>query len=661
MSDLQDPMVYLMTAATLMALSGVPGLMLNRPVLGQRIATICVVTASLLGELAVLLLLDGALATTWQIDWPLPFGPALVSVDPLSSLFLFPLFLITGCASVFSLSYWSPRDHGNTGKPTLFLGLFAGAMITLVLARNGPLFLIAWEIMALSGFFLLTTEQHHPEVQRVGTIYLLTSHAGVAALLVLVSLVRVLTGTFDLPAPHSLTSTASLALPILLAALIGFGGKAGIMPLHFWLPGAHANAPSHVSAMMSGLMLKMGIYGLLRVLLWFQTLPDWLGWLLLLLGAWSALNGIALASVQQDIKRLLACSSIEHVGIIFMGIGLGLIGITTHAPYLVVCGFAGAFIHCINHALFKPLLFLASGIIIHQTGTRDIDRMGGLAKRLPMLSPLVLIGSLAICGLPPLNGFVSELFLYVGAITNGITAPLPLAALAAPVLALVGGLSIATFVKLYGLTFLGSPRTPLTPPYHKPGMTMIGVIGFLGALCMIFGMVPLLPVRLVTPAVSFFSGLDTLEVVQQTALVPLTPLMMVNILLVALATLVGIWYVLHLKNRPVGQEPTWGCGYLAPTPRMQYTGTSFSEMLVNLLGAAVAPKRRKPHLGRIIPGAGARFHYTVNEALLNQVLTPVFLGVGQAFSYLRMVQHGRLHLYVLYIVATLFVLMLWPH
>lgn len=656
-----DPTIHLLAAATVMALSGVPGLVLNSPALGQRIAALLVVAASCLGEFAVINLLNGSLGATYQIDWPLPFGPALLSVDHLSTIFLIPLFLVSGCVSVYSIAYWPAREQANAGKLTLFLGLFAAAMVMVVMARHGVLFLMAWEVMALSGFFLSTTEQRSSEVQRSGTVYLIATHTGTMALFVMFSLLRETIGTFAFPPSHTLSQAVPVTLIVIITALIGFGGKAGLMPLHFWLPGAHANAPSHVSAMMSGVMLKMGVYGILRTLSFFDGLPAWVGWLLLLLGVWSAINGIALAAGQRDLKRLLACSSIENIGIIFIGIGLALVGVQLHAPYLVVCGLFGAFIHIINHALFKSLLFMGSGVLIHHAGTREIDRMGGLSRRMPVTSALFLVGSLAICGLPPLNGFVGELFLYVGAITDGIVSPLPLAALVAPVLALVGGLAIITFVKLYGIIFLGAPRSSSAAHCHEATRAMTGPMVLLGLGCLVAGMAPLLLVRLVTPAVGFYGDLAAPAIAQVTSQVPLVPLTIANILLVILVLAIGTAYLLRLRRLPRTEGATWGCGYPEPTPRMQYTGTSFSEMVVSMLGAIVAPDRLRPTLAAVIPRAEARFQYTITETVLDRILTPIFQMVGLGFSYLRRVQHGQLHIYVLYIFVTLFVLMIWTH
>lgn len=656
-----EPAALLLTAAAVLALSGAPWLVLKGPVSGQRLAAFCAVSASLLGLFAAAAVLAGSPQTVYQLGWTLPFGHALFSVDQLSGIFLLPLFLVAGTASVYSLSYWSAREHAGARKLTLFLGLFVSAMVVVVLARNGAVFLMAWEVMALSGYFLLTAGQKSSEAQRAGTVYLIATHTGTMALLALFSLLRVANGTFDFPAPHSLSPMAPAATAIFVTALIGFGGKAGLMPLHFWLPGAHANAPSHVSALMSGVMLKMGVYGILRTVMFFSAVPAWLGWLLLVLGAWSAVGGIALAAGQRDVKRLLACSSIENIGIIFVGIGLALVGMRTGSPVLVTCGLGGAFIHIINHGIFKPLLFMGSGAIIHGTGTREIDRMGGLARRMPVTSPLFLVGSLAICGLPPLNGFVGELFLYIGAFTEGITSPLPVVALAAPVLALAGGLAVITFVKLYGIVFLGVPRSDEASSCHEAGPLMTAPMALLALFCIVFGMAPPLLFRLVTPAVGSYGGVSGGVLEHVGSLVPLVPLMAANLAMFALVLAFGAVYLRRLRALPVASGSTWGCGYLKPTPRMQYNGTSFSELAVNLLGMLVSPRRLKPAMAGAALPRDAAFRYAVTETVLDRMLTPLFRVSGMGFSFIRKLQHGQMHIYVLYIFATLFVLMIWTH
>ncbi len=520
--------------------------------------------------------------------------------------------------------------------------------------------LMASELMAISSWMLLMTNQRDSQVQRAGMVYLVATHTGTMFLFILFSLLRVETGTFVFPVAHSLTTVGPLAVAMLLAALIGFGAKAGIMPLHIWLPGAHANAPSHVSALMSGIMLKVGLYGIIRTVSFFHELPGWFGWLVLLLGGGSAVTGIALASYQRDLKRLLACSSIENIGIICIGLGMALVGMQSGNQLLLVFGLVGAFMHIINHALFKPLLFLGSGVIIHAVGTRQIDRMGGLSRRLPRTAPLFLVGSLAICGLPPLNGFVGELFLYFGAFSDGISAPLPMVAFIAPVLALVGGLAVITFVKLFGTVFLGTERNPAAACGHEAPLAMLAPMALLAGLCLLAGIGAPLLLQLVEPVVIDYAAVSPALFDQLTGEVPLRQLALFNGLL--LVAILAVWLVLRiqLQRTPVAAADTWGCGYPAPTPRMQYTGSSFADLVGGLFGGLVGDHSGPSGLTGPFPVASC-LKFAAAERLLDRIIIPFLHGADWCLAWLRRMQSGHLHLYILYVFATLFVLMAWSH
>lgn len=662
MNNLHEPTALMILSAMLLGVSGIPGLFVFSKVAGQRCAAILSLLASFTGGYAIYLEFSGVKAETYQILWTLPFESAFLSLDSLSTLFLIPLFIIAGCAAIYSLAYWPAAERSDASQLSFFMGLFVFSMILVVMARNIVVFLMAWEIMALAAYFLVITDNQNQEVQRVGTVYLLATHTGTAILVLMFSLISNSTGSFEFPAIHSMLSNNPLAPVIIIAALIGFGGKAGIMPLHFWLPGAHANAPSHVSAIMSGLMLKMGIYGILRTLSFFDNLPSWVGWVIFCSGLISAVFGIALAAVQKDLKRMLAFSSIENVGIIFTGIGLALIGMDRNSIFLVVCGFAGSFIHIINHALFKSLLFLGSGVLIHSTGTREIDLMGGMAKKMPFTSALFLTGSIAICGLPPLNGFIGEIFLYIAAITDGIVSPLPIAVLAAPALALVGGIAVITFVKLYGIIFLGTPRSSGAANTHEGHWMMTGSMSVLAICCISGGLMPFVLLKLVTPVLSFYCSLPVVEVMRLTARIPLFQLAMVNLGLFFVIALLMFFYIMRLKRSHVTEKQTWGCGYLVPTSRMQYTGTSFSELTVATFGSVVAPLRNRPEFKMLpFPDSCFSFSYSIMETILEKFLTPLFFLTDFGFSYIRRLQHGQLHIYMLYIFVTLLVLLLWSY
>ncbi|MDD2542166.1 MAG: proton-conducting transporter membrane subunit, partial [Desulfuromonadaceae bacterium] len=377
----------LLFAATLLAaLSGVPLLMtgLLSASRGQLLSIVLMLAASVVGLSGAVLTLITGRSEVYQCAWTLPFGPAGFGVDPLSAWFLIPIFLITGCAALYARSYWH-ADHypNNVRKMTLFFGFMAAGMSAVVLARDGISFLFAWEIMALASYFLLATEDEKPEVNEAGTLYMITTHAGTLGLFALFPLLNLLTGSWFFPAAGSLTAISPLAAAIFLLALFGFGMKAGIMPLHIWLPSAHANSPSHVSAVMSGVILKVGVYGVIRTLSFFDSAPLWWGCTVLALGVVSGVAGVVFAIGQHDLKRLLAYHSIENIGIIFMGLGVALVGQSVGSPAMMLLGMCGALLHVLNHSLFKALLFLGAGSVIHATGTREIDLMGGASRRLP--------------------------------------------------------------------------------------------------------------------------------------------------------------------------------------------------------------------------------------------------------------------------------------
>ena len=653
-----DPASQILAALVLAALSGVPGMAARRFVPGQALAAVMAATASFLGVAGAVRMLLARRTETFSIAWTLPFGPADIAVDPLSAFFLIPVFLVFGCGSLYALGYW-PAASNRATEPalTFFYGLLAAAMATVVVARNGVLFLMAWEVMAFSAWFLLTVEHRDPAARQAGIVYLVATHAGTAALFIFFCILRGVTGSFLLPAPHSLDPALVPATILFLAALAGFGAKAGLMPLHLWLPAAHASAPSHVSALMSGVMLKMGLYGLVRTISFFAPVPLWWGGLILVLGAVSALAGIVLAASQRDLKRLLACSSIENIGIIALGIGTALVGEATGNVPLYTLGMTGALLHLLNHSLFKPLLFFGAGAVIHATGTREMDRMGGLARLMPRSALFFLVGALAICGLPPLNGFVGEFLLYAGFFNEAVAGPVPLLALPAPLLAVVGGIAVVSFVKLYGVVFLGLPRSVTHAHTHLPDWRMGGPMGLLALLCLAGGVAPGPVLRLVEPAVTAFGIVSPAPL---ESLVPLEWLTLGAGILGAAAVVVGLILAFRLKRTPVARGATWGCGYPAPSPRMQYTGVSFADSLARQFEGVVAPRREGPAVAGFFP-TPALFRFVPTETILERIVMPLFRVAGFSFAFLRRLQHGRLHLYMLYILTTLFLLMVWAH
>lgn len=651
--------MLLIGAALTAAFSGVPLLLrLLKPNLGQRLATLLIVVAAVEGLIGAVMAVLHRQHVTYQIAWPFPFGPAECGVDPLTAFFALPILLVAACCSIYSLDYWpAQRNPRTVHKLTFFFGLLVSSMLFVIMSRSAGMFLLAWEIMALAAYFVLTTDDHKPEVRDAGTLYMICTHTGTLALFALFALLKDFSGTFTFPETGSLIGTAPLATAVFLVALFGFGFKAGLMPLHIWLPSAHANAPSHVSAIMSGVMLKIGIYGLVRTLSFFTGMPIWWGMVMLVLGMVSGIVGVLFALGQHDLKRLLAYHSIENIGIITMGIGTALIGSATGSATLIVLGLAGALLHVLNHATFKALLFLGAGSVIHAVASREIDRMGGLLRPMPWTAVSFIIGAVAICGLPPLNGFVSEFLIYLGFVNGAISGSGAGAisnALAAPVLALIGGLAVACFVKVVGVVFLGSPRTPLPEAVHEATWAMRLPMILLASFCLIIGVAPVAVAPLLDSVVNtWVSGSS--GPVSLAAVAPLAWISILAVALIAVMFCVIIWYRGKAKKASVAATSTWGCAYLDPSSRMQYTASSFANLLVSLFAGVIRPENHAPRISGPFP-ANPHYESHVPEAILEQIYLPLISRIYEKFLPIRRLQHGQLHLYILYTFITLIVL-----
>ena len=531
-------------------------------------------------------------------------------------------------------------------------------MVLVVIARNAVLFLVAWELMALTSFFLVTFEDEKESVRKAGWTYLVASHLGTAFLLAMFVLLGREAGSFDFD-----RFAPSAAGVLFLLAVIGFGTKAGFMPFHVWLPEAHPAAPSHVSALMSGVMIKMGIYGLLRTLTFLGAPPLWWGWLLIGIGLSSGVLGVLFALAQHDLKRLLAYHSVENIGIIALGLGVGLLGISSGSTALTVLGFAGALLHVINHALFKGLLFLGAGAVAHATGTRELEHLGGLLKRMPLTAATFLIGAVAISGLPPLNGFVSEFLIYLGAYRGamGFDVHAVGPGLAVIVgLALIGGLAVACFTKAFGIAFLGEPRSDHTRHAHEPGWAMRGPMLALALGCGLIGLLAPVVVGVLAPTLVNVTKLSP-DAVHDGLAVAVNPLWFVTGAGIGLIALIGALAWLRrrlLAKRSVQTAVTWDCGYAQPSARMQYTASSFAQPLTELFAPVLRTRRNLTQPTKIFPHSSSLATETPDVAD-EMVYRPVFAGIDGVLARLRWLQHGNVHLYVLYIALTLLVLLVW--
>lgn len=640
-------------AAILCAVSGVPALVGPR---GSRLA--CLTSSMLLiiggvaGVIGAALGLTGP-ATEISAPWSIPGGSLSIRVDALSAFFAAPVFLLAAVGALYGEGYW-PAEKPRAGYLRFFYGLLAGGLALVMTAHNLLLFLTAWEIVAVAAYFVVVTIEEDESVRNAAWLYLIASHVSALALFALAGVLHATTGSWDFTAlPHGTALTAA-GSAICWLSLVGFGIKAGLMPFHVWLPGAHAGAPSHVSAIMSGVVIKMGVYGIVRVLTLFDAPPAWFGGALLAFGIVSSIFGVAFALAQHDLKRLLAYHSIENIGIIVTGLGIGVTARAAGHPTIAFLGFAGALLHVWNHSLFKALLFMGAGSAIHGADTREIDRMGGLARRMPWTAAAFLTGAVAICGLPPLNGFVSEWLLYVASFTSvqriagGWASPALMAV--APALALTGALALACFVKAFGAVFLGEPRSEAAAKAHGAPAVMRWAMVPLGLACFGIGLLPQVVAPVLEKAAAVASGL------QGNVTVALGPVQ--TIALVLFIVLAGAVVLLKWRVRNAPRNLTWDCGYAAPTARMQYTSSSFARGLVGYFAWAMPPVVHEPQRLPLFPRE-ASLETHVPDTVLDRALLPLSDRIRRALMVARHIQSGRMQTYLLYIGAILVILLFW--
>jgi len=500
-------------------------------------------------------------------------------------------------------------------------------------------------------------------VTRAGWIYLAATHLGTAFLLAFFVLLGQGAGSLDF-ADFAMPTGGVAGAAMFLLAVIGFGAKAGFMPMHVWLPEAHPAAPSFVSAVMSGVMIKTGIYGLLRVLTWAQEVPAWWGWTFICIGASSGVLGVLFALAQHDLKRLLAYHSVENIGIILLGLGIGVLGLSSNNVPMAMLGLCGGILHVLNHAVFKGLLFLGAGAVLQATHTRDLDHLGGLLRRMGTTAATFLIAAAAISGLPPLNGFVSEFLIYLGSFTclsGSSISPAWAGAIVIGSLALIGGLAAACFTKAVGIVFLGEPRTPAAAQAREVRKVMRVPMVILAALCVVLGLAGPLLARAVAPVAALVATGRTGVAAPEGSLPPLRSLGWISGAAVVLgAGILGLALARRalLRGRPVDTSGTWDCGFVAPTPRMQYTASSFAEPIVALFRAVLRPHAdlHRPH-GLFPRSAGVHTH--TSDLFVDRLYRPLFRGVAWVAQRLGWLQQGRIQMYVLYIAITVLVLLVW--
>jgi formate hydrogenlyase subunit 3/multisubunit Na+/H+ antiporter MnhD subunit len=588
-------------------------------------------------------------------------GPIPIRIDALSGWFMLIInlvFLTGGFYGLFYMKAYRSQSQNLSLHGIVFVFQHA-AILAICVIQNSFVFLIVWEILALTSFLLIIFEHEHISTIKAGINYLIQAHFSIIFLMIGFIWVASKTGSYDFQAISSFSSSVPepVSLLLFLSFFIAFGIKAGFVPFHTWLPYAHPAAPSHISGMMSGVIIKIGIFGILRMLLVVKTDLTMVGYIILVISLISGLYGVMLAIVQHNLKKLLAYHSIENIGIIGIGIGIGCIGIGSGNQILSTFGFAGALLHTLNHSLFKSLLFYTAGNIYQATHTLEIEKLGGLIKKMPQTAILFLLAAIAICGIPPFNGFISEFIIFTG-LYNWLSDATLFSLLAAVSttagLALIGGLAMLCFTKAFGVVFLGSPRSDLPSSCKEVPFLQLIPLYIIAGMIILIGLFPLVFIGVLSKPVGLFAGsiLQTNQTQIEVfgVLQPISFAAWLTVLLI-----IGLFLLRKyaLKHRPSISGPTWGCGFVAPNAKQQYTASSFVRTYTKLFAPFLAIGKHEDEIRGIFPQK-VKYHTApydkVEKWLIDSPLklNKSFMG---RFVFLN---NGKLQIYILY--GVLFIL-----
>ncbi|HNW38930.1 MAG TPA: proton-conducting transporter membrane subunit [Candidatus Omnitrophota bacterium] len=596
-------------------------------------------------------------------------------LDPLGLFFISVILLISLPSAVYSLGYL--KGEYSSAKKALgwfLLVLFIASMTLVVSVSNALVFLIAWELMSLVSYFLVVFDTEHEKSIQAGTIYIVMTHLGSAFLMAALMIMYKYAHTFDFFAIKNacLLMPAQVKNIVFLLFLIGFGTKAGIVPLHVWLPYAHPQAPSHISSIMSGVMIKTAIYGLIRFVIFLLGVNSWWwGGLILVLALITCLVGVIYALMDRDLKRLLAYSSVENIGIILLGVGLSMLFIAKDMPYLAIFSLIAGLYHLVNHAIFKGLLFLCAGSVYKACGTRDIEKLGGLIKKMPQTAVYFLLGAMAISALPPLNGFVSEwltlqaFFLGAFKLTGGLKLFL---GICASLLALTGGLAAACFVKAFGIVFLALPRSNYASQAKEVSLSMRVGMFFLASLTVVFGLAATFIVGWLAKVAAAATGIDisrmsfalnnlTLSLKSVKNVYLSSPLL--ALILAGLGFTVFIVYRLLSKEKTL-VDNTWDCGYYKIGPRNEYTSTAFSKPFRIAFSFFLLPYRKTQKIRESFYHVKSFAYETYTTPVFKKyIYKPLLTWVLGSARLMRRLQPGSIHLYLTYIFLALLLLIIF--
>ncbi len=580
------------------------------------------------------------------------FGMVRLEIDALSAIFIAIISIMSFIGLIYANGYLKPylNKNKNISSHCFFLMILIASMFGVTVARNGFFFLVLWELMSLSSFFLVIFEGEKKEVLKAGIKYLVYMHLSVIFIIAMFAMLTNASNSFEFVDYAKLLSENShLANVAFILGFIGFGIKAGFVPFHNWLPDAHPAAPSHVSGIMSGVMIKTGIYGILRILLLVGMPTKEISYFVLALALLTVLYGVLYAITQHDIKRLLAYSSIENIGIIGIGIGVGMLGLSYNNPIVATLGFAGGVLHILNHSIFKCLMFFSAGSVYLKTHTRNMESLGGLIKRMPYTGLMFILGSVAIAGLPPFNGFVSEVLIYAGMLLGIPASEINLfivLVISIAGLALAGTMAMVCFSKASGITFLGEARSEKAQLVQSDvEKVMLIPMGILTFATFFIGMFPQYVVGVVLSPVSMFvKGAGAIENLKSVvSLVELLSWYFCGFLLVLIAVIL----VRMLLNRKFTEHTTWGCGYDRPNSHMQYTPSSYDNLFVSTLKPLF---KRISHIKKpkdLFP-KDAYFELEIEDIEEAYIVEPIVKLDEKILAKFERIQNGNMQQYILF-------------
>jgi hydrogenase-4 component B len=629
-------------------------------------AALAVCAVALAGSIDALI---GGSANDSSMTLPigLPWLGAHFRLDALASFFLVVVNLGGAAASLYGLGY---GRHEETPQRVLpFFPAFLAGMNLVVLADDAFSYLLCWEFMSLASWALVMAHHRQADNARAGYIYLVMASFGTLALLLAFGLLAGPAGDYGFAAIRAAQHTPYVAALVLVLMLLGAGSKAGLVPLHVWLPLAHPAAPSHVSALMSGVMTKVAIYGFIRVVFDLLGQPDWpASAIVLFFGGITAAMGILYAMMEEDLKRLLAYSTIENVGVIFASLGLALAFQANGMKLLAALAFTAALFHVLNHSFFKSLLFFGAGAVLTSTGERDMEKLGGLIHRMPFTSFVVLVGCVAISALPPFNGFVSEWLIFQAMLQSPELPQWALKIMVPAVgalLALAAALVAACFVKAYGVSFLGRPRSGAAETAHEVDRFSLAAMFALAALCLLAGILPGLVIDTLSPiTLEILGGRMPIQANEPwLSIVPIAESRssyngLLVMLFITFSASLAVYFIHRFASRALRRGPAWGCGFSDPTPMAQYSAASFAQPIRRVFGTLVF--RARDHVEMPLPGdiRPARLRIELHDLIWEGIYAPISGAVGLSSEWLNRLQFLTIRQYLSLVFATLVSLLL---